>query len=101
MTTSGTGCVPPRPGGHLFPRLLGQSDYNDRVKNAAPLMEAALRWLADQTPGSAELLRLMDATPVSCGQSALPVAFALVLGFQADAHCDLRRDRHRVRPGQP
>jgi len=56
--------------GHLFPRLLGQSEYNDRVKAAAPLMEAALRWLADHTPGSAEMLRLMDATPIPCGQSA-------------------------------
>jgi hypothetical protein len=33
--------------GHLFPRLLSQSEYNERLKNAAPLMEAALRWLAD------------------------------------------------------
>ena len=57
--------------GHLFPRLLGQSKYNERVKAAAPLMEAALRWLADHTPGSAELLRLMDATPIPCGQSAV------------------------------
>jgi hypothetical protein len=55
--------------GHLFPRLLGQSEYNQRLKNAAPLMEAALRWLAAHTPGSAELLRLMDATPIGCGQS--------------------------------
>ena len=38
--------------GHLFPRLLGQSEYNDRVKAAAPLMEAALRWLAEATPGA-------------------------------------------------
>jgi len=34
-------------------------------------MEAALRWLAEATPGSAELLRLMDATPVPCGASAV------------------------------
>jgi hypothetical protein len=26
-------------------------------------MEAALRWLAEATPGGAELLRLMDTTP--------------------------------------
>jgi hypothetical protein len=32
--------------GHLFPRLLRQSEYNQRLRNAAPLMEAALRWLA-------------------------------------------------------
>jgi hypothetical protein len=42
--------------GHLFPRLLQQSEHNTRLKNLAPLMEAALRWLADRTPGSAELL---------------------------------------------
>jgi hypothetical protein len=47
----------PRLVGDLFPRLLGQSEYNDRLKAAAPLMEAALRWLAGHTPGSAELLR--------------------------------------------
>jgi len=34
-------------------------------------METALRWLADHTPGSTELLRLMDATPVPCGQPAV------------------------------
>jgi hypothetical protein len=34
-------------------------------------MEAALRWLAEARPGSAEMLRLMDATPVPCGQSAV------------------------------
>jgi hypothetical protein len=34
-------------------------------------MEAALRWLADHTSGSAELVRLMDATPVPCGQSVI------------------------------
>jgi len=61
----------PRRVGHLFPRLLGQSEYNERVKAAAPLMEAALRWLAGHTPGSAEMLRLMDATPVPCGHSVI------------------------------
>lgn len=54
--------------GHLFPRLLGQSEYNERLKAAAPLMEAALRWIAQATPGSGELLRLMDGTPVPCCQ---------------------------------
>ena len=43
----------PRRVGHLFPRLLGQSEYNDRLKAAAPLMEAALRWLACGQPATA------------------------------------------------
>ena len=49
---SGTGCAPqPKQVGHLFPRLLGQSEYNQRLKAAAPLMETALRWLADADAG--------------------------------------------------
>ena len=102
--------------GHLFPRLLGQSEHNERVKALAPLMEAALRWLADRTPATAEMLRLMDATPVPCGTSAVtarrslwPVRlgrvwllsqpFPLVLGRQAAADVYLRRDRDRLRAG--
>jgi hypothetical protein len=38
--------------GYLFPHLIGQSEYNQRLKGAAPLLEAALRWLAEQTPRS-------------------------------------------------
>ena len=67
--------------GHLFPRLLGQSEYNERRKDAAPLMEAALRWLAEHTPGSAELLRLMDGTPVGCGQSKLTTQRSNLFGY--------------------
>ena len=61
----------PRLVGGLFPRLLAQGEYNTRLRRLAPLMEAALRWLADATPATAEQLRLMDATPVPCGTSAL------------------------------
>jgi hypothetical protein len=68
----------PRLAGHLFPRLLAQSEYNTRLRQLAPLMEAALRWLADATPATAEQLRLMDATPVPASlrrhrQAARPV----------------------------
>ncbi|OIV35223.1 hypothetical protein BIV57_22765 [Mangrovactinospora gilvigrisea] len=55
--------------GHLFPRLLSQSEYNRRLRAAGPVMEAALRWLAAHTPSTTELLRLMDGTPVPCGAS--------------------------------
>ena len=55
--------------GHLFPRLLSQPAYNRRLRQVAWLMEAALRWLAAATPASAELLRLLDGTPVPCGRS--------------------------------
>ena len=67
--------------GHLFPRLLGQSEYNQRLKDLAPLMEAALRWLAAHTPGSAERLRLLDGTPVGCGQSAITAKRSNLFGY--------------------
>jgi hypothetical protein len=73
--------------GHLFPRLLGQSEYNNRVKAAAPLMEAALRWLADHTPGSAEMLRLMDATPVPCGHSVITARRSDLAGWAGYGYC--------------
>ena len=77
----------PKLTGHLFPRLLRQSEYNERVKAAAPLMEAALRWLAGATPGSAELLRLMDATPVPCGASALTAKRSDLYGWAGYGYC--------------
>jgi hypothetical protein len=50
-------------------------------------MEAALRWLADHTPGSAELLRLMDATPVPCGQSAVTARRSELYGWAGYGYC--------------
>jgi hypothetical protein len=73
--------------GHLFPRLLRQSEYNTRLKAAAPLMEAALRWLADATPGIAELVRLMDAIPVPCGQSVITARRSNLYGYAGYGYC--------------
>jgi len=77
----------PKQVGHLFPRLLGQSEYNQRLKAIAPLMEAALRWLAEATPGNAELLRLMDATPVPCGQSVITARRSDLAGWAGYGYC--------------
>jgi hypothetical protein len=77
----------PKRVGHLFPRLLRQSEYNDRVKALAPLMEAALRWLAGRTPATAELLRLMDATPIPCGQSVITARRSDLFGYAGYGYC--------------
>jgi hypothetical protein len=73
--------------GHLFPRLLRQSEYNRRVRAAGQLMEAALRWLAGCTPASAGLLRLLDATPVPCGQSAITARRSDLFGWAGYGYC--------------
>jgi hypothetical protein len=77
----------PRQVGHLFPRLPGQAGYNERLKALAPLMEAALRWLAETTPGSAEMLRLMDGTPVPCGQSVVTAKRSDLAGDAGYGYC--------------
>ena len=77
----------PRLVGHLFPRLLAQSQYNTRLRQIAPLMEAALSWLADATPATAELLRLTDATPVPCGTSAVTAKRSDLFGHAGYGYC--------------
>ena len=103
--------------GHLFPRLLGQGEYNPRLRQLAPLTEAALRWLADATPGDrgaaaadgrhpGPLRHLryhrQALRPVRIRRvRVLPQSLPLVLGLQAAADLHLRRHRHRVQPRQP
>jgi Transposase DDE domain len=77
----------PKQVGHLFPRMLGQSEYNARLKDLAPLMEAALRWLAGHTPATEELLRLMDATPIPCGQSVITARRSDLAGWAGYGYC--------------
>lgn len=79
--------IAPRLIGHLFPRLLSQGEYNARLRHLAPLMEAALRWLADATPATAEHLRLMDATPVPCGASAVTARRSGLYGYAGYGYC--------------
>jgi len=72
--------------GHLFPRLLSQPEYNRRLRQTAWLLEAALRWLADHTPASAELLRLLDGTPVVCGRSRATAVRSNLFGWAGYGH---------------
>jgi hypothetical protein len=55
--------------GHLFPYVCGQAAYNRRLRRAAPLVAAVLGALAAACPSWCDAWRLLDATPVPCGQS--------------------------------
>ena len=64
-TTNTTGCGPRPPGsGTCFPGCCRSPPTTVGCGSAAELLEAALRWLADHTPATTELLRLVDGTPV-------------------------------------
>jgi hypothetical protein len=67
--------------GHLFPRLLSQPEYNRRLRGAADLLEATLRWLATHTPATTELLRLVDGTSVPCGASRTTARRSNLFGY--------------------
>jgi hypothetical protein len=54
--------------GHLFPYLPSQPRYNERCRRLVPKL--VLLWkLAAETLGAADDLRLLDTTPLPCGQS--------------------------------
>jgi hypothetical protein len=50
------------------------------------LLEAALRWLAEATPTSAERLRLLDGTPVVCGRSRATATRSDLAGWAGYGH---------------
>lgn len=55
--------------GHLFPRLIDQSGYNRRLRALAPQIGRAINYLAYISPSFCDRLRLLDSTPLPCGQS--------------------------------
>ena len=55
--------------GHLFRYLPKQPGYNKRMRALAPTIGKVLAHLATNSPSFCDNLRLLDSTPVPCGQS--------------------------------
>jgi hypothetical protein len=55
--------------GHLFPRVIDQSGSNRRLRALAPQIARCINYLAFISPSFGDRLRLLDSTPVPCGQS--------------------------------
>jgi hypothetical protein len=55
--------------GHLFPYLPQQPGYNKRLRALAPTIALVITELAVSSPSFCDNLRLLDSTPVPCGQS--------------------------------
>ena len=73
--------------GHLFPYIPGQSGFNKRVRELAPQIAALLGYLARISPSWCDGLRLIDATPVPCGQSRETVKRSQFAGHAAYGYC--------------
>ena len=73
--------------GHLFPYLPNQPGYHKRLKAAAPLLAAVMDYLAREVPSWHDPVRLIDATPVPCGNSRETVKRSELAGWAAYGYC--------------
>jgi hypothetical protein len=73
--------------GHLFPYIPKQPGYNKRVRALAPQICALINHLARNSPSFCDRLRLLDATPVPCGQSRQTVKRSELAGHAAYGYC--------------
>lgn len=72
---------------HLFPYIPQQSGYGKRLRNAGPLIARVIRVLAENTPTTAPILRLIDSTPVPCGASRPTVQRSDLAGDAGYGYC--------------
>jgi hypothetical protein len=72
---------------HLFPYIPGQSGYNKRLRKLAPEICRVITHLARVSPSFSDRLRLLDSTPVPCGQSRQTVERSQLRGWAAYGYC--------------
>jgi hypothetical protein len=73
--------------GHLFPYLPQQSGYNKRVRRLGPQIAACITHLARISPSFCDNLRLLDSTPVPCGQSRETTRRSQLAGSAGYGYC--------------
>lgn len=71
----------------MFPHIPQQSGYNKRIRAAAPLVSHTLSVLAKDVPTWNDVLRLLDSTPVPCGQSRETVKRSDLAGQAGYGYC--------------
>jgi hypothetical protein len=73
--------------GHLFPYLPQQPGYNKRLRALAPAIARVITHLAVSSPSFCDNLRLLDSTPVPCGQSRETARRSELAGHAASGWC--------------
>jgi len=73
--------------GHLFSYLPKQPGYNKRMRALAPQIVRLLNLLAAVSPSWCDNVRLLDSTPVPCGQSRETVKRSQFAGYAAYGYC--------------
>jgi len=73
--------------GHLFPYIPMQSGYNKRLRSLAPEICQVIEHLVRISPSFCDRLRLLDSTPIPCGQSRETVKRSELTGWAAYGRC--------------
>jgi hypothetical protein len=73
--------------GHLFRYLPQQPGYNKRMRALAPQIVTLLGLVAVSSPSWCDNVRLLDSTPVPCGQSRETVKRSEFAGYAAYGYC--------------
>ena len=73
--------------GHLFPYIPKQPGYNKRLRSLAPEICQIIEHLARISPSFCDRLRLLDSTPVPCGQSRETRKRSELAGWAAYGYC--------------
>lgn len=72
---------------HLFPYLPKQPGYNKRLRRLSGVIAECVTHLAHVSPSFCDNLRLLDSTPVPCGQSRETVKRSALAGEAAYGYC--------------
>jgi Transposase DDE domain len=72
---------------HLFPYLPQQPGYNKRLRRAAALIRHCIRVLAADTALWTDDVRVVDPTPVECGQSRETARRSELAGWAQYGYC--------------
>jgi Transposase DDE domain len=80
--------------GHLFPYLLSQSRYNERCRQLAPKLVLLWKALASETFGAGDDLRLLDTTPLPCGQSIQTTRTSQLAPWAGFGYCPAHSRRY-------
>jgi hypothetical protein len=73
--------------GHLFPYIPLQPGYNKRLRSLAPAICLVIEQLVRVSPSFCERIRLLDSTPVPCGQSRETRKRSELAGWAAYGYC--------------
>lgn len=73
--------------GHLFAYLPKQPGYNKRLRRLGPQIAWLITRMAIESPSFCDNLRLLDSTPVPCGQSRETARRSELAGWAAYGYC--------------